>query len=112
MQVSIQEVLEKRILAYQNNTLEKQFELDGKEYQKKWAEAVQHFKIRINKQRFKEKKPELPFMAIRQKLVAVKEVDDLRWFYGECIKYENKRDKFGRRIPDRSFNRCFFGALK
>lgn len=112
MQVSIQEILKNRIEAYQNNTLESQFKLDGKEYQKKWAKAVQFFQIRINKERVKSKQLPLSFMAVRQKLIALKEIDDMRWFFGECIKYENKRDNFGRKIQGNTFNKCFFGALK
>lgn len=110
--ISLQEILKQRIEAANNGTLEAKLKFDAKEYQKKWAEAVQHFQKRINKQQAKEKKPAYPFMAIRQRLAGVKEIDDLRWFYGECLKYENKRDKWGRRIPGNTFNKCFFGATK
>ncbi len=105
MQISIQEVLKNRLEAYRNNTLEKQFELDGKEYQKKWAAAVQFFQKEINKDRKKEGKPDLPFMAVRQKLIDLKEIDDLRWFYFQCLRYRNKK-------KGNTFSKCFFGALK
>lgn len=105
MQISIQEVLQNRIKAYENNTLEKQVVLDGKEYQKKWAEAVQFFQKEVNKDRAKEKLPTLSFMAVRQKLIALNEIDDLRWFYKQCLIYsKNKKSN--------TFSRCFFGALK
>lgn len=105
MQISIQEALKNKIEAYQNNTLEKQVILDGKEYQKKWADAIQHFQVIINKERVREKQSPLSFMAIRQKLVALREIDDLRWFYMQCLKYSKKE-------KGNTFSRCFFGALK
>lgn len=105
MQVSIQEILEKRIKAYENNTLTEQLVLDGKEYQKQWAKAVQFFQKEINKNRKKEGLPDLPFMAIREKLVALKEIDDLRWFYYQCLRYSKKK-------KGNTFSKCFFGALK
>lgn len=104
MQISIQEVLKDRIKAYENNTLEKQLILDGKEYQKNWAKAVQHFQIIINKERVKEKKSPFDFIVIRQKLVLLKEIDDLRWFYIQCLKYSKKKGN--------TFNKCFWGSLK
>lgn len=112
MEISIQKVLENRIKAYESNTLESHFKLESKEYSKKWAQAVQFFQKKINSDRQKDKMPILPFIVVRQKLVGVKEIDDLRWFYGECLKYERKRDKFGRPIRENTFSRCFFGALK
>lgn len=54
MQVSIQELLEKRIKASENGTLPEQLILDRKEYNKNWAKAVQYFQIIINKERIKE----------------------------------------------------------
>lgn len=104
MLTSIQEILQKRIESTQTNSLEKQFILDGREYQKKWAEAVQFFQKQINKDRKKSEKKELPFMAIRSKLEAVREIDDLRWFYTQCLKYSRKKGN--------TFSKCCFGALK
>ncbi len=113
MEISIQELLKKRIEASKDiSSLEKQFILESKEYNKKWAEAVQHFQLRINKDQLKDKKRPYPFMAIRTKLEGVREIDDLRWFYKQCIEYTYKKDKFGRRIKGNTFNKCFFGALK
>lgn len=105
MQISIQELLLKKIEASQNGTLPEQLILDRKEYNKKWSEAVQYFQIIINKERFKEKLPPLEFIAIRTKLEAVKNIEDLRWFYYQCLKYRNKK-------KGNTFSKCFFGALK
>lgn len=102
---SIEKILQRRIEAYKNNTLEKQFELEKAEYQRNWSKAVQFFQKRINKDRKKEKMKDLPFMAVRMKLVAIKEIDDLRWFYQQCLNYSYKR-------KGNTFSKCFFGALK
>ena len=110
--MDIATLLKSRIEASNNGTLQEQLKLESKDYNKKWADAVEHFRKRINKQRKKEKLLDYSFIVIRQKLAGVKEIDDLRWLYGECIKYENKRDKFGRRIKENSFNKCFFGSLR
>lgn len=104
MQVSIQEILKQRIEAQKNNTLEQQLILDGKEYQKKWSAAVQFFQTQINTDRQKAGEEILPFMAIRSKLAGVREIDDLRWFYKQCLKYSRKKGN--------TFSKCFFGALK
>lgn len=102
MQISLQDALKNRIEAYKNNTLERQLILDGKEYNKKWADAIEHFRKEINKEN---KEEPYPFMAIRSKLAAVREIDDLRWFYKECLKYKRKKKM-------NTFSKCFFGALK
>ena len=110
--ISLADALQDRILAAQNGTLEKKVEMDVKEYNKKWAEAVNFFTIRINKDRKREKNhafPILSFIAVRQKLCHIKEVDTLRWFYGECIKYSRTRDKITN--IRNTFSRGFFGAL-
>lgn len=107
--MDIADLLKNRLQA---TDLRKQFANERKTYSKNWADAVEHFRIKINKQRAKEKLPPFPFIVIRQKLCHIREIDDLRWFYGECLKYEYTRDKFGRRIKGNSFNRAFFGALK
>lgn len=106
------DLLKEKIAAAQNGSFEKFIEEERKTYNKNWAKAVQFFQTRINKQRARENSKPCNFISIRNKLEAIKEIDDLRWFYGECIKYESKRDDFGRRIPGNTFNKCFFGALK
>lgn len=98
-------LLQNRIIASQNGTLKQQLEFDAKEYNKRWAAAVQCFQKKINEDRKRDKQPELSFIVIRQKLAHVKEIDDLRWFYIQCLKYRNR--KLGR-----TFSKCFFGALK
>lgn len=112
MEISIGDLLKARIEASQRGELGEQLVLDRKEYNKKWAEAVHFFALRVNKERKREKVSELDFIAVRQKLCHIKEIDDLRWFYKQCLEYENKRDNFGRRIKGNTFNKCFFGALK
>ena len=104
MLTSIQEILSKRIESSKENRLENQIQDDAKTYSKKWAEAIQFFQVQINKDRAKSKQPPLPFMAIRSKLVALREIDDLRWFYTQCLKYSRKKGN--------TFSKCFFGALK
>lgn len=105
MEFSIQEHLKNRIKAHQNNNLESHFKSEGKEYSKKWAGAVQYFQKRINKDRKKANQAELSFIAVRQKLIGVKEIDDLRWFYQQCLEYRYKK-------KGNTFSKCFFGALK
>ena len=110
MQVSIQELLEKRIKSSENGTLPEQLILDRKEYNKNWAKAVQYFQIIINKERIKENLPPFDFIVIRNKLVAIRNIEDLRWFYTECLKYSYTRDKVTKKRN--TFGKCFWGALK
>lgn len=105
MEISIQQLLKNRIEASKNNTLEQRFILEGREYQKKWAEAVQFFQNRINKDRLKTGGKPVVFMAVRNKLEAIHEIDDLRWFYTQCSLYIRKK-------KGNTFSKCFFGALK
>lgn len=87
----------------------KQYVADSaKDYQKKWAFGVQCFQKRINKDRQKENLKSIEFMAIRQKLVALYEINDLRWFYYHCEKYSRTTNKQGMK---NTFSKCFFGAL-
>lgn len=102
--MEIQELLKQRIEACKNNTLEDQIRKDGKDYHKKYCFAVQCFQKQINKDQLKQKKGQYPFMAIMAKLEHIKEIDDLRWFYKECLKYSRKKGK--------NFSMCFWGALK
>lgn len=101
MQISIQEVLQKRIEASQNGTLPEQLILDRKEYNKKYAKAVEFFREKINKEMGKN----YSFIVIRQKLSGIENIDDLRWFYYQCLKYKAKK-------KGNTFSKCFFGALK
>ncbi len=103
--INIADLLQSRLEAYKNNSLEEKVARDGKEYQKEWAKGVQFFQMAVNKARERDGLQALPFMAIRQKIVGVREISDLRWFYGVCLKYSRKKGK------DYTFSRCFFGAL-
>lgn len=107
---TIAELLKARIEASRNSsaTLMDQLTNEGKEYNKKWAEAVQYFQKAINQERTKRRSPfpQLPFVAIRTKLEHIREISDLRWFYGQCLRYSRKKGN------EYTFERCFFGALK
>lgn len=110
---SIQDILKQRLQDYHNDT-QKAFVSKGKEYQKNWNNAVGFFRIKINKDREKAKLPEVSFIQVRMKLVALKEIDDLRWFYRECLRYSNTYEKKlvnGKPVRN-TFSKCFWGALK
>lgn len=105
---SISDILKDKINSLKENPA-LFFKNKGIEYQKKWAFGVKCFQEEINKERRKDGKTDLPFMAIRQKLVALREIDDLRWFFYHCKKYAKTKDKLGNW---NTFSKCFFGALK
>lgn len=110
---SISHILQERLLAYQNNPVEAE-KRRSVAYNKAWAEAVNYFVERINKDNKKEKRPPTTFIAVRMKLVALREIDDLRWFYRECLKYSYTYQKVlvkGKPVRN-TFSRCFYGALK
>lgn len=106
--LNISDILKDRIKSFAESP-EKSLERKSVEYQKKWNEGVKCFQTEINKERKKDKMSEVPFIAVRQKLVALKEVDDLRWFYYHCKKYAKTKDKLGNW---NTFGKCFFGALR
>ena len=81
-----------------------------KEYNKAYANAVKCFQDRINKDRKKEKKELVPFMAVKMKLVGVRELDDLRAWYKTCLDYSYTRDKVT--LKRKTFSQCFFGGTK
>lgn len=108
MPINLGDILKERIEAYKEN-LEKALKLKSTEYQKKWNEGVSFFQFEINKDRLKEKRLLLPFIVVREKLVALKEIDDLRWFFYHCRKYATTKDKTGKQ---NTFSKAFFGALK
>lgn len=84
---------------------EETLKVKGKDYNKDWARAVKYFVDRINVDRRKEKKPPVTFMQVRMKLIAVKEIDDLRIFYKKCCDYKYKK-------RGNTFSKCFWGSLK
>lgn len=98
---SIGDFLQNRI---QTPDLEKKIVRDTKDYQLKFRDAVNEFLKIINKELAQEGKPPLPFMAIRMKLIAVKEIDELRVFYKHCRHKGNGRIKEVRY----TFKRAFF----
>lgn len=107
--LDLADILKKRIERFEKNPKE-YLELKGKLYNKKWNDAVKCFQDRINKDRKKEKRPEIEFLPVRQKLVVLKEIDDLRWFYKQCLEYSYTKDKAtGKR---NTFSRGFWGATK
>lgn len=111
---TIGNILKDRLEAFQKSP-ELSLKQKSKDYQKKWNDAVEFFRIKLNKDRAKAKQHPLPFIAVRQKLVALKEIDDLRWFYLQCVKYSNtyQKERDAKGYPVRNtFHRCFFGALK
>ncbi len=111
--LDIGSILKERLEAYKQNPTT--YEKDrGKEYSKKWNYGVQCFVDRINKDNKKENRPEAKFIAVRMRLVALEEVDDLRWFYGVCQKYSTTYQKKlvdGKPVRN-TFKRCFYGATK
>lgn len=106
--ISISSILKDRIEAFKKDP-EKTLKDKGTDHQKKWAYGVKCFQEEINKERKKEGRTELSFIAIRQKLVALREIDDLRWFFYHCKKYAKTKDRDGNW---NTFAKCFFGALK
>lgn len=71
---------------------------------------MQHFVDAINKERVGSKYPPVKFIMIRQRLAALREIDDLRWFYYNCQKYAKTKNKATGEWN--TFSRCFFGATK
>lgn len=104
----ISNILKERIKAFNENP-QKAFKLKSVEYNKQWNYAVKCFQVAINEDRKKEDKEPIDFMAVREKLRALREIDDLRWFFYHCKKYAKTKDKQGKQ---NTFSRCFFGSLK
>jgi len=104
---SIADILKSRIEKFNSNPIEVLKTL-GKEYKKNWNNGVNYFLIEINKDRQKEGLEPLKFIAIRQKLSHIKEIDDLRWFYYNCKQNGIKLDKTGKPY---TFSRIFFSSL-
>jgi len=101
------DILKQRVAQYLESpeTLKKK----GVEYNKKWNEAVGFFHTRINKQRKIDGLKPLPFMAIREKLVVLPEIDDLKWMWKYCEAKGRNKDKDGKEY---GFSRIFFASLK
>lgn len=109
MELDLSQLIKQRIEEFEKDP-ELSLKVKGKDYQKNWAKGVKCFQDRINVDRKKENKPEVTFMQVRMKLIALKEIDDLRSFYKTCLDYSYTRDKkTGKR---KTFSQCFWGALK
>jgi len=103
---SLEELLKNRILASSSEeTFKERIILEQKEYHKKWREAIKFFQNELNKERRKQLKTPFPYMAILKKLEHIKEIDHLRWFYKECLKYQRKK-------KGNSFGKYFWGSLR
>ncbi len=103
-------LFQQRLIQLEANGAKEYLSKKGKERNKEYAKAVQCFVDRINKDRKKEKKPLVEFMQIRMKLLALKEVDDLRSWYKTCLEYSYTKDKVtGKR---NTFSRGFYGGTK
>jgi len=107
--MNIGNILKDRIEAYQKNPQQAVKRL-GTEYQKQYNFAVKCFQERINKDRKKAGYKEVPFMAVKIKLAALKEISDMRWFYRECTRYAGTRNKKTKEMN--TFAGGFYGALK
>lgn len=109
--MQISEILQQRIeQSRTNETLQRQLELEGKEYHLRWLNGVQCFVNQLNKEQVEQGKRNYRFMEIYIKLEHIKEIDDLRWFYKQCLAYKNRIDQFGNH-PN-TFGKLFWGALK
>lgn len=115
---SLGDILKDRIKRFpvgSDKECEEYFSFRSNEYQKKWNFAVKCFQDKINKDRNSSNLKPLPFIAVRQKLIALWEIDDLRWFYRECIRYSTtyakEKDIKGNPLKN-TFSQAFFGALK
>lgn len=110
---SLSNILQERLLAYQNNPVEAE-KRRSVAYNKAWNKAVNFFVLRINKDNKKEKKAPTKFIAVRMKLLALREIDDLRFFYRECAKYAGtfQKERVNGKPVRNTFKRAFYGALR
>jgi hypothetical protein len=107
--MELSDLLKERIQAFNENPKEA-LKQKGIERNKDYAKAVKCFQDRINKDRIKAKQKPLPFIAIKMKLIAVREVDDLRAWYRTCLEYSYKKNK--KTWKRQTFSQCFFGGTK
>ena len=109
---AIGNILLERFKDYQSNpqAIELAFKKKGVEHNKKWNEAVGFFMEKINKERVRDGYKPLPFMSYRMKLVAMIEIDHLKWFWYHCAKVSSIKDLKGN--PKYTFGQIFFNSLK
>lgn len=102
--MDISELLKNRIEKYRSEPIEVVVKRDGKEYNKIWADGVKHFVDKINKDREGTQYKKVSFIMVRQKLLALRDLEDLRWFYGKCKQYSTKKGH--------TFSELFWGSTK
>jgi len=109
--ISFGDILKERLQSAQKNPEELAlfYKNQSKEHNKKWAFGVQCFQKRINRDRAKEGGKPVTFMAVRNKLLALYEINDLRWAYRECLRYSTTRDDTGKK---NTFAKGFYGMFK
>jgi hypothetical protein len=105
---TLSDILQDRINAF-NEDPKKALKLKSIEYNKQWNYAVKCFQVRINEDREKEDLKPVEFIAVRMRLEALKEIDDMRYFFNQCKQYAKTKDKTGK--PN-SFSKIFWGATK
>lgn len=109
--LSFTDILKERLQTAQKSPdeLKAFYKKQSIENNKKRAFAIQCFQQKVNKDREKERLKPVTFMAVRMKLLALYEINDLRWFYTHCLKYSYTKDLTGKR---NTFSKCFYGGLK
>lgn len=105
MQINIGDLLKTRLEAYSKEGVAETVKREGVDYNKRWSKGVQYFVDRINADRKGTSYPPVKFYVVRSRLVALKEIEDLRWFYFVCNGYAKKGIKEGK-----TFSQCFWGA--
>lgn len=104
---NLADILKDRIQAF-NADPKKALKLKSIEYNKKWNYAVKCFQVAINEDREKDGLEPVDFIVVRMKLLALREIDDMRYFFNQCKKYAKTKDKNGKQ---NTFSRMFWGAL-
>lgn len=88
--------------------LKEYYKEQSKEETKKRNHAIDCFRNRVNKQRQLHGYKPLSFLAVKMKMYAFKELDELRWFWKYCEDNGQKFDKDGKKY---TFSRIFFASL-
>lgn len=100
-------ILSDRIKSF-NADPKKALKLKSVEYNKQWNYAVKCFQVAINEDRKREGIEPIDFIAVRMKLLALREIDDMRYFFKKCKEYAKTKDQQGKQ---NTFSKCFWGAL-
>lgn len=113
---SIRNILLERISFAEKNpeALKEFYKNQSKEDTKKYNEAIKCFQTRLNADIRRLNLKELPFMAVRMKMYALKEISDLKWCWQVCAKYattySKEKDSKGRPIRN-TFYRCWWAMF-